>query len=275
MDKNLRFFFAIVIFSIFSNCIYSQNKVAFFSSVSSSEDESTINLTEELYFSKASLIPNISVVDYRNKIYTEDELQNLSSFSYIFYPEIQEDGDGWLCIFHGINVNTKEEIKSQKNYDSYYKILMDAKNDLDSFFASLNFSNQKTNENSINSTEVFAVATMEVLAGTWKGEQFIDKIIILRGGRGFVIFQNGASMNISVSISDNTLIAKQNCMSNASFFPEISRETALKMAPSAKPIEWKMKIKTNSTLEGTKNTLLENNNIAEFSNIPVVWTKLQ
>ena len=45
------------------------------------------------------------------------------------------------------------------------------------------------------SNEPYTEATLETLAGTWTGEALVDKVIILRGGNGFVIFKNGASMN--------------------------------------------------------------------------------
>ena len=94
-----------------------------------------------------------------------------------------------------------------------------------------------------------------MLAGTWSGEELIEKILILRGGRGFIVFKNGASMTISVSIEGESVTVKQYGKSNASFFPELPRQEALKIAATASPIEWKLKLDGN-TLAGTKKTLV-------------------
>ena len=48
------------------------------------------------------------------------------------------------------------------------------------------------------SKQTAKIQSTEFLSGTWGGEDTIDKIVIMRGGRGFVIFKNGSSMNITV-----------------------------------------------------------------------------
>lgn len=263
---------AIFVLSIFfSSAFFAQNRVGFFSAVSSSDDEATINLTEELYYSKASLISDINVVDFRNRTFSKDNLQNYSEINYAFFPEIQEDGTGWMCTFHGINVNTKQEYSTQKRYDSYYKILMDAKNELESFFQAMHSPNSSGNSDS--SSVSVASINLDMLSGTWQGESYIDKIVILRGGRGFVIYKNGASMNISVAVANGKLTATQIGSTNASFFPDVSKDLVLSMGHT-EPIVWNFVIKNPSTLEGTKYTLQEVNASAEFTNIPVIWRKI-
>ena len=149
---------------------------------------------------------------------------------------------------------------------------MDAKNEVTKFIDKLNSSVNQSSFTEITSNNNSSLSensvSIESLSGTWTGEEFIDKIVILRGGRGFVIYQNGASMNISLKIENGNLIATQISKSNASYFPEISREKALELAPTAEPIEWKLNIKNSSELEGTKYTLTEKNqNSPEFSYI--------
>lgn len=262
-----------VAFSIFfSFSVFAQTKVGFFGAVSSSDDDSTISLTEDLYFSKASLLSDVNVVDFRSRSFSMDNISQYSGINYAFYPEIQEDGNGWVCTFHGINIKTKKEYNSQKHYDSYYKILMDAKNELESFFVSM----KAPESQNIVATSASSVASinLDMLSGTWKGESYIDKIVILRGGRGFVIFNNGASMNISVVVSDGKLIATQIGSSNSAYYPDVSQSLFLSMTEKPEPIVWNFDIKTPSKLEGTKYTLQEINQTARFMNIPVTWTKL-
>lgn len=270
----------VIISTIFSLQLICQNKIGFFMAVSDSSDTATINLTQDLYFQKLSLLPNVVVSDLREINFSSANLNEYSDLDFVFYPEIQENGTGWKCIFHAKKISSNQNYTSEKTYDSYYMILMDAKNEVTKFIDKLNsptnesFMVENSTTGSISSS-IESFVSIENLSGTWVGEEFIDKIVILRGGRGFVIYQNGASMNISIKIEDENLIATQISKSNASYFPEISREKALELAPTAEPIEWKLNIKNSSELEGTKYTLTEKDkNSPEFSYIPVKWKKL-
>ena len=270
----------IIISTIFSLQLICQNKIGFFMAVSDSSDTATINLTQDLYFQKLSLLPNVVVSDLREINFSSANLNEYPDLDFVFYPEIQENGTGWKCIFHAKKISSNQNYTSEKTYDSYYMILMDAKNEVTKFIDKLNsptndsFLVENSTTGSISSS-IESFVSIESISGTWTGEEFIDKIVILRGGRGFVIYQNGASMNISIKIEDGKLIATQISKSNASYFPEISREKALELAPTAEPIEWKLNIKNSSELEGTKYTLTEKDkNSPEFSYIPVKWKKL-
>ena len=277
MKKTVLF---LIISTIFSFQLICQNKIGFFMAVSDSSDTATINLTQDLYFQKLSLLPNVVVSDLRETKFSSTNLSEYPDLDFVFYPEIQENGTGWKCIFHATKVSSNQNYTSEKAYDSYYMILMDAKNEVTKFIDKLNsptnesFMVENSTTGSISSS-IESFVSIENLSGTWVGENFIDKIVILRGGRGFVIYQNGASMNISIKIEDDKLIATQTSKSNASYFPEISREKALELAPTAEPIEWQLNIKNSTELEGTKYTLTEKSqNSPEFSNIPVKWKKL-
>lgn len=266
-----------IISAIFSFQLISQSKVGFFKAVSDSSDTATIDLTQDLYFQKLLLLSSVTVNDFREIMFDLTKISEYPDIDYVFYPEIQENGTGWKCIFHAFDTKSKQEYTATTEYDSYYMILMDAKKEITSFFDDLKNNIQEIN--TINKVverqnlTPFPNISIESLSGTWSGEEFIDKIVILRGGRGFVIFENGASMNISITIEDGHLIATQISKSNASYFPEISRAKALELAPNANPIKWNLDIKNSTELEGTKYTLTENNNIPDYSHISVKWTK--
>jgi hypothetical protein len=274
MKKTVLF---LIISTIFSFQVISQTKVGFFMAVSDSSDTATISLTQDLYFQKLSLLPNVMASDFRDKKFDMSNIAEYSDVDYIFYPEIQENGTGWKCVFHAVNTQTKQEHSATTNYDSYYMILMDAKKEVTAFVDELknnSLSSTSASQIASNNNSSISNVSIESLSGTWKGEEFIDKIVILRGGRGFVIYDNGASMNISLKVEDGKLIATQISMSNASYFPEISREKALELAPSANPIKWNLNIKNSKELEGTKYTLTEKNSSSPtYSQISVKWTK--
>ena len=264
--------------SIFSFELVCQSNIGFFMAVSDSSDSATIDLTQDLYFQKLSLLPNVSVFDFRNEKFDLANISDYSNLDYIFFPEIQENGLGWNCTFHAIDVNTKATFNSTIEYDSYYMILMDAKKEITVFFDSLSskINNDNPTENqSTNQLSSINNISIETLSGTWEGEDFIDKIVILRGGRGFVIYENGASMNISVSIKDNTVIAEQTSRSNASFFPDLPREIALVVASTAEPIKWTLSLVDDNTLSGEKLTLMPSGNEATLQSVAVTWKKTQ
>ena len=100
----------------------------------------------------------------------------------------------------------------------------------------------------------------------------------MRGGRGFVIFNNGASMNITVRLQQSEgsqkITVLQNQRSNASFFPQLSRQLALEHAVNAEPIEWTFQAKDSNTLTGQKRTLVENSGQVNYGDISVTWTRI-
>ena len=100
----------------------------------------------------------------------------------------------------------------------------------------------------------------------------------MRGGRGFVIFNNGASMNITVELSgedaDKQVLITQKGNSNASFYPELQRTAALSAAVSAEPIKWTLTLVNGNTLKGIKDTLLPEGNGYKAGTINVIWTRI-
>jgi hypothetical protein len=180
-------------------------------------------------------------------------------------------------------VDKTKDLVISKEYSSYYKILTEAKQSLDNLVAKIR-AGTAAKKNAANDDEQAAspqaqqTVSTQSIAGTWLGEKNIDKIIILRGGRGFVIYKNGASMNITVRIADDGIVhIKQAGNSNASFFPELPRKTALENAKNAAPIEWLFTLVDAVTLSGQKKTLVSapdtKTGVTEGT-VPVTWQKL-
>ena len=235
-----------------------------YTSSSSSGDSAVIKMTEDLFFSQLASSDLFTVYDKRSSEYSAAELTRYGNAdSLFFYTQIYEKDGQWFLKLHLIDGATGKETVLQNNYDGYYKILTEAKNSLTSLIKQFNAGEaQKTEKQGTSSV------TVEKLSGTWYGEDYIDKIIILRGGRGFVIFKNGASMNVSVSVSGNLLSAVQQGKPNASFFPELPREVALVNAPEAKPVRWELTVESESAMKGVKISL-----VAEYDNSGVLSVK--
>ena len=274
MKKALRRAAALFVLSLAALEAQSQasRNIDFFGVISSDADGNMIQMTETLYLTQLGEIPGISVSDRRQSGFAEAyKVQGVPDFSkaaspLAFYALIgkQDSSDGkWNCTICIADTRTKDIHSYTKIYDSYYKILMESKASLQSIFESL-LNNRspketdRTNDTNIPENRSPALST-DSIAGTWGGEDYIDKIVILRGGRGFIIYKNGATMNISVSVAGTEVSVTQAGKSNASFFPELPREAALLAATDAPPLSWKLTVMNNATLSGIKTTLVKSN----------------
>ncbi len=271
--RSLRIFLIplLMLFISFRLCA---TQVEFFATVSSSSNSGMITMTTDLFFNQLQSLDGYTVIDKRDVRYNE-EIATASNIS--FYAEIQEDSSGeWVCTLNAIKSDEKKNVSETKTYSSYYKILLDAKASLENLLTNVTGGGQERESSVSQNSSAGQNAGIELIAGTWAGEQNIDRIVILRGGKGFVIFKNGASMNISVSINGSSVSIKQTGRSNASFFPDLPREVALKNATQAAPIEWSLTLTDSSTLKGSKTTLVSDESRPSGTSIgtlPVEWKK--
>ena len=261
--------------------------IDYYGIVSTEIDANMSKMTSDLYYTQLSEINNFSVSDKRSSP-SLTERPDASSFSdgkLSFFTLITKDSssDKWITTYYVVDKNKNEEHSKKKTYDSFYKILMEPKDVLKNTIKQLI-------ENDTSATSITAsiqnqspsgnakIASTEELSGTWGGEDNINKIVIMRGGRGFVIFNNGASMNITVELSgseDNKMVViTQKANSNASFYPELNRTAALSAAVSAKPIKWTLALTDTNTLKGTKDTLLPDGDSYKEGSVNVTWTRL-
>lgn len=261
-------------------CIHAET-VDFFATVSASADAGMIKMSTDLLYTQLQSMDGYTVIDRRNETYsTENKSKNIS-----FYTEIQEESSGtWICTLNAFKGDAA--FSSTKEYDSYYKILMDAKASLENFMlnlsgnivipgqeeAEIEASDEDDENKQINKRNPM----MDLIAGTWTGEELTEKILILKGGRGFIIFKNGATMNITVTTDGSNVTIIQKGKPNASFYPDLPRPDALKNAASASPIEWKLKL-DGKNLTGIKKTLVADKKSSTGVSegfVSVSWTKV-
>ncbi len=250
-----------------------QKTVDFFSTVSSSEDTDMIDMTTNLFFTQMQGLDGYIVTDKRDREFTGtgDFTADLA-----FFAEIQEIEGGWMCTLNTVDRQSARAVQETKTYASYYKILLDAKSSLENVLN--NIDSQSSEKQGGDSGSTSGQLNLDTLAGTWTGDSLIDKIVILRGGKGFVIFKNGASMNITVAINGNAVTVIQKGRSNASFYPELTREVALQNAATASPIRWDLKVIDSQKMTGTKTTLAEDKKSstgASAKTSEVEWTKME
>ena len=280
-------FISIILF-FFNAVITAQSYSIDYYGIASTEiDANMSKMTSDLYYTQLSEINNFTVTDKRSSP-SLSERPDAAAFSegrLSFFTLITKDSksDKWTTTYFVVDKTHNEEHSRKKTYDSFYKILMEPKDVLKNTIKQL-----IENDNSATSiaasvhnpsaTKGTSIVSTEELSGTWSGEEHINKIVIMRGGRGFVIFNNGASMNITVELSgsdgNKKVIITQKAGANASFYPELNRSAALSAAVSAKPIKWTFALADNDTLKGTKNTLLPDGDSYKEGSVDVTWTRL-
>ena len=239
-------------------------------------DENMIVMTSDLYWSQLMGIQDFSVEDQRESSFDINDASSLSAYNYSFYSVVRkkENSSKWEATFNLVSNALNTKFSATKDYDSYYKILMDTKTSLQETLLSLLEANGSSQPEPLLPSASKAPVSTEELAGTWGGEENVNKIIIMRGGRGFVIFKNGASMNINVEINGSTVTVSQNGKANASFFPEIPRNIAMNLALTADPITWQLTLNADDTLSGKKKTLVPTADGASPGFVDVSWHKI-
>lgn len=278
-----------IILFIFSAGLSAQSYfIDYYGIVSTEIDENMSKMTSDLYYTQLTEINSFTITDKR----TSPNLKNrpdISAFSenaLSFFTLITKDSDSdkWITTYYVIDKANNEEHSKQKKFDSFYKILMEPKDVLRQTIKQLieNDTSAKTLTSQTSSEDpdltTTDISSTEELSGTWTGEDNIRKIVIMRGGRGFVIFKNGATMNIIVELSgdesNKQVLITQKGHSNASFYPELQRSAALTAAVSAEPIKWTLTLINGNTLKGIKETLLPEGNSYKQGTVSVIWTRL-
>jgi len=277
-----------IILILFSLPMFSQSyNIDYYGIVSTEIDANMSKMTSDLYYTQLSEINNFSISDKRTSpsLAERPDTDSFSSSSLSFFTLINKDtnSDKWITTYFVVDKARNEEHSKKKIYDSFYKILMEPKDVLKNTIKQLieNDTSATTITASVqeqSSSGNSAITSTEELSGTWSGEDNINKIVIMRGGRGFVIFNNGASMNITVELSGSdsskTVLVKQKGNSNASFYPDLKRTAALTAAVSAAPIKWTLNLTDSNTLKGIKDTLLPDGDNYKEGSVNVIWTRI-
>ena len=278
----LKLFITICIITLCCSEAFSQKySIDYFGIIADGVDDNMSKMTSDLYYSQLCEINSYTVQDKRTGI-KMDQVPSTSSFedgnlSLFAVITKKENSNKWISSINLYDSFRKATYSESKEYDSFYKILMEPKASLQETITNLlagksdGLAEQSESSGSKTSTKI---QSTEVLSGTWGGEDSIDKIVIMRGGRGFVIFKNGASMNISVEIkANNDIVITQSGKANASFFTELPRELALKEAVNADPITWTLSLDDENTLTGTKSTLILSDGTAQSGTLNVTWKR--
>lgn len=123
------------------------------------------------------------------------------------------------------------------------------------------------------------VKNIDSLSGSWRGGEGIEKVMILRGGRGVAIFDSGISISLELIIGNNELFIKQKGPLSIRQFlnlPDLVAQQAVSLVP---PLEWRFRVTPDfKKLVGINKTVSikhDGKNILSMENIEVktVWLR--
>ncbi len=119
---------------------------------------------------------------------------------------------------------------------------------------------EKREERPPEENNLVSVTSIDSLAGSWEGEPGIEKIMLLRGGRGVAVLSSGVSISLEVIVSNGDLVVRQKGNANPRQFDDLPDPVARQAANIAPPLEWRFLIsKDQNTLSGTKKTVVIKN----------------
>lgn len=125
-----------------------------------------------------------------------------------------------------------------------------------------------------------SLPSIDSLSGTWSGESGVEKIMILRGGRGIMILTSGVSISLTLEYQDSLLVIRQKGALNPRQFLDLPEKVAKEASQTLQPPEWDMAPgQDKNVLTGVKKTAKVTHNgdaIVDIvpEEVPIEWRRL-
>ena len=216
--------------------------------------EQTAQTVDNLVFSFIKELKTYTIFDLRSQSVPAD-FPNDPAIDYIFFGVLEEVPEG---------IKLELILKGRKNqvtriiskvYDNINKILLDSRLLVFNLFdfsvplEQLARSLPQTEQN----TEFGYIDTVDSLAGSWKGEQGLDRVMILRGGRGMAVFSSGVSVSLDLKIDNGYLLVTQKGSLQPRQFLNLPDEIARQAVQKTNPPQWRFLVSPDKKiLSGTK-----------------------
>jgi hypothetical protein len=263
--------------------------VAVYSLASNDVGENVSKTVNDLVFSFIRELRNYRVIDLRAEA-TPRDLGVPDGADYIFYGNLvsQADGIKLELVLKGGPQRVTRLIS--RVYENSNLILLESRILVRDLFdtsvalpdAELPPTAQGTRSDSNPAPEkgsLGPVTDIDALAGSWRGESGVEKVMLLRGGRGVAVLSSGVSIPLELMLSDGTLVVRQKGPQNIRQFIDLPDPVARQAVSVAPPLEWYLMVSSDQkTLGGTKKTVRIKNdgkNILTMENvsIDVIWSR--
>ena len=216
--------------------------------------EQTAQTVDNLVFSFIKELKTYTIFDLRSQSVTAD-FPNDPAIDYIFFGALEEVPEGIKLEL--ILKGRKDQVTRiiSKVYDNINKILLDSRLLVFNLFdfsvplEQLARSMPQTEQ----STEFGYIETVDSLAGSWKGEPGLDRVMILRGGRGMAVFSSGVSVSLDLKIDNGYLLVTQKGSLQPRQFLNLPDEIARQAVQKTNPPQWRFLVSPDKKiLSGTK-----------------------
>ncbi len=228
--------------------------VAVYQLQASTMTEQTAQTVDNLVFSFIKELKTYTIFDLRSQSVPAD-FPNDPAIDYIFFGALEEVPEGIKLEL--ILKGRKDQVTRiiSKVYDNINKILLDSRLLVFNLFdfsvplEQLARSLPQTEQN----TEFGYIDTVDSLAGSWKGEQGLDRVMILRGGRGMAVFSSGVSVSLDLKIDNGYLLVTQKGSLQPRQFLNLPDEIARQAVQKTNPPQWRFLVSSDKKiLSGTK-----------------------
>jgi hypothetical protein len=216
--------------------------------------EQTVQTVDNLVFSFIKELKTYTILDLRSQTVPADFPKN-PAIDYVFFGMLKEVPEG---IKLELVLKGREDQFTRiisKVYGNINKILLDSRLlvfNLFDFSVPLEGLTVSTPQNE-QDTEFGYVETVDSLAGSWKGEKGLDRVMILRGGRGMAVFSSGVSVSLDFKIDNGYLLVTQKGSLQPRQFLNLPDEIARQAVQQTNPPQWRFLVSPDKKiLSGTK-----------------------
>lgn len=216
--------------------------------------EQSAKTIDDLVYSFIKELKNYTIFDLRPQSVPAN-FPDDTAIEYIFWGALEEVPEGIKLEL--VLKGRKDQVTRiiSKVYDNINKILLDSRllvlNLFDFSVPLEGFARPLPQPEQI--TEFGYVETVDSLAGSWKGEQGLDRVMILRGGRGMAVFSSGVSVSLDLKIDNGYLLVTQKGNLQPRQFLNLPDEIARQAVQQTKPPQWRFLVSSDKKiLSGTK-----------------------
>ena len=234
--------------------LYASPTVGVFKLESKNITEQTTVTISNAIFSFVKELKKYDIVDMRSTPVTETDAQQ--RFDYVFAGKITGLENGIQLELMLKNSSDKITRRISKIYQSVNLILLDSRVLVsDIFDKSVNLSVTYNLEDSDprNDSDVEEVKNIDILSGSWHGEEGLARVELMRGGRGIALLSSGVTILLQIKVDEGFLTVNQSGKPLPRQFINLPDEIAKKAAEMGKTPSWKFLVSAdNKILVGEK-----------------------
>ncbi|MGI5103798.1 hypothetical protein E4N88_04855 [Treponema denticola] len=234
--------------------LYASPTVGVFKLESKNITEQTTATISNAIFSFVKELKKYDIVDMRSTPVTETDAQQ--RFDYVFAGKITRLENGIQLELMLKNSSDKITRRISKIYQSVNLILLDSRvlvSDIFDKSVNLSVTYNPEDSDSKENSEVEEVKNIDILSGSWQGEEGLERVELMRGGRGIALLSSGITILLQIRIHEGYLTINQSGKPMPRQFINLPDEIAKKAAEMGKTPSWKFLVSAdNKILVGEK-----------------------